>query len=265
MTREEFLRSDTFEALSRAGFVARGIVYGLVGILAVALALGAGGKATSQQGAFETVAGEPLGRVLLVAIAAGLGGYALWRLVRASLGRGPEDAGDNLIDRVAGLGSGVAYAFLCFVAAKIVAGADARGSGNVQHRAAGVLGWPAGRWLVGAAGLVLLVVGLYQGYRALTREFLDDAKVGKMDARTRRVVTVIGVVGHLARMVVFGLIGVFLCKAAIEYDPHAAVGIGGALGRLAHQPFGNALLGVVAAGLVVFGAYSIADSRYHRL
>ena len=264
MTKEQLIRSDAFEALSRAGFVARGIVYGLIGILAVALALGAGGKATNQQGALETVARQPLGRVLLVAIAVGLGGYALWRLVRASLGRGPEDASDNLVGRIAGFGSGVAYAFLCYVAAKIVTGTHA-GSGGVQHKTAGILGWPGGQWLVGIAGLVLVGIGLYQGYRAVTREFLDDAKVGKMDPGTRRVVTVVGVVGHLARMVVFGLVGIFLVKAAIDYNPHAAVGVGGALSRLLQQPFGNALLGLVAAGLVAFGVYSVTDARYHRL
>lgn len=264
ITKEQALHSDTFEVLSRAGFIARGIVYGLIGVLAVALALGAGGKATNQQGALETVAAQPLGRVLLVAIAAGLGGYALWRLVRAALGRGPEDARDNLIDRIAGFGSGVVYAFLCYVAAKIVAGARA-GNGGVQHKTAGILGWPGGQWLVGIAGIVLVGIGLYQGYRAITQEFLDDAKVGEMDARTRRLVTAVGVVGHLARMVVFGLVGIFLVKAAVDYNPHAAVGVGGALARLLHEPFGNALLAVVAAGLVAFGLYSITDARYHRL
>lgn len=263
--KDRFLRSRSFEVLSRGGFIARGLVYGLIGALAVALAVGAGGKATNQQGAFETVAHQPLGHVLLILIAVGLGGYALWRLVRAALGRGPEDRDDDVVDRVAGFGSGVFYAVLCAVAVEVVAGHASRSSSSVPHHAAGILGWPGGQELVAGAGVLMGVVGLYQGYRAVTREFLDDDKVGEMDEGTRRVLTVVGVVGHLARMVVFGLVGVFLVKAAVEFDPRTAVGVGGALGRLAREPDGAALLGVVAAGLVVFGVYSITDARYHRL
>lgn len=263
--KDRFLHSNAFELLSRGGFVARGIVYGLIGVLAVALALGAGGKATNQQGALETVAHQHFGRVLLVLIAAGLGGYALWRLVRAALGRGPEDSRDGLVDRVGGFGSGVVYAFLCLVATKIVTGGAPGSSGSVSHGTAGILGRPGGQWLVGGAGVVLAGIGLYQAHRAVTRDFLDDAKVGKMHPRTRRVVTIAGVVGHLARTVVFGLVGIFLVKAAVDYNPRAAVGVGGVLTRLLHEPAGSALLGVVAAGLVAFGAYSVLDARYHRL
>ena len=74
--------------LGRAGLVARGVVYAVIGVLALKLALGDGGKATSQQGALKTVAREPFGKVLLVCVAIGLGGYAIWRLVRAAAGHG---------------------------------------------------------------------------------------------------------------------------------------------------------------------------------
>src|SRR5216110_813524 len=87
----------SFQLLARAGFVARGLIYGLIGILAIKLALGAGGKTTNQQGALETIAKQPFGKVLLVLVALGLAGYALWRLIRALLGKGPEDS-DGTID-----------------------------------------------------------------------------------------------------------------------------------------------------------------------
>lgn len=258
------IHSNWFEAAARAGFVARGIVYGLIGALAVALAVGAGGQAASQQGALEAVARQPFGHALVVAIAIGLGGYALWRIVRASLGRGPEDTGDSLIDRVGGFGSGIVYTILCGIAVEIAAGRE-HGNGAVSHKTAGILGWPLGRELVGIAGVVLVVVGLYQGWRGVSRDFLDDQKVGKMSRRMRQLLVGIGVVGHVSRMVVFGLVGIFLVKAALEYDPRTAVGVGGALSKLLHQPAGNALLCVVAAGLVAFGLFSMIDARYHRL
>jgi hypothetical protein len=258
------VRSSAFEWFARAGFVARGTVYALIGALAVCLALGLGGKATNQQGALETVAKQPLGHVLLIAIAVGLAGYCTWRLVRAALGRGPEAGKDSLIDRIAGACSGVFYGLLAYGAVSILSGGG-KGQGNVSKKTAGVFAWPEGRWLILIAGLVMIGVGAFQGYRAVTAEFLEDAKTQKMSDETEKTFTTLAVIGHLARMVVFCLVGLFLIVAAIQYDPQKAVGLGGALAKLLREPGGNALMGVVAAGLVAFGLYSIADARYHRL
>jgi Domain of Unknown Function (DUF1206) len=258
-----------FELLARGGFIARGVVYGIIGILALKLAFGAGGKTTDQKGALETVAQQPFGRVLLILVAIGLGGYALWRFVRAALGHGVEASDDSGFDRVAALASGVVYAGLCAIAVSILVGSSqtssTSGSGSSQKAAGGVLGWPGGQWLVGLAGGVLIGVAAYQGYRGMTRDFLKDSKTEEMSARVREFVEWIGVVGHGARMIVFGLVGVFLIKAAVEYNPSAAVGLDGALQKLANQPYGSVLLGVVAAGLVAFALYSLSDARYRRI
>ena len=261
---DDVAHSTAFAVFARTGFVARGFVYSLIGALAVCLALGVGGKATNQQGALETVARQPLGHVLLVAVAAGLAGYSLWRLVRAALGRGPEAGKDALVDRLAAVGSGAFYGVLAYGAVEILVAGHPAGS-SVSKGTAGIFGWPGGRWLILGAGVVMLVVGAYQGYRAVTQEFLDDAKTEEMSDRTQHAFSTVAVIGHLARMVVFGLVGLFLVVAAIQYDPKKAVGLGGVLGRLLGEPGGNALMGVVAAGLVAFGAYSIGDARFHRL
>lgn len=262
MTKERLIQSNGFEVAVRVGFVARGVVYGLIGALAVLLATGAGGKAANQQGALETVARQPFGHALVVAIAACLASYALWRLVRASLGRVPEDSNDSLTDRVGDFGNGIVYAFLAAVAAGVAVG-HTHGNGALSNTTAGILGWPLGRELVAGAGAVLRRplprLARHQPWLPRRREG------GKMSDRMRRFVLAIGVVGHVSRMVAFELIGIFLVKAAVEYDPRTAVGIGGALGRLTHQPAGHALLGVVAAGLVAFGLFSMVDARYHRL
>jgi hypothetical protein len=201
----------------------------------------------------------------LILIAIGLAGYALWRLTRALLGHGPEDT-DSGFDRLAALGSGVTYALICAIAVEILLGSGGNGgSGNAKHSTAGVLGWPGGTWIVGLAGAVLCGIAAYQGYRGISRDFLDDSKTEEMSSRVRTWIARIGTVGHLARMVVFGLVGIFLIKAAIEYDPNKAVGLDGALAKLVHQSFGSALLGVVAAGLVAFAAYSLSDARYRRI
>jgi hypothetical protein len=262
---EHVAQSRWFEWLARAGFVARGLIYVIIGILAVKLALGAGGTTTNQQGALKTVAHQPFGKALLTLVAVGLAGYALWRFVRAALGHGPEDS-DSGFDRLAAFGSGIVYAGLCVIAVEVLRGsASSSGSGNASKTTAGVLGWPGGTWLVGVAGAVVIGIGLFQGYRGISRDFLDDSKTERMSRAVRSVVTWLGIVGYLARMIVFALVGIFLIKAAVEYDPNKAVGLDGALAKIAHASYGPILLGIVAAGLIAFGVYSLADARYRRI
>lgn len=261
---EKVARSSGFEWLARAGFVARGLIYVIIGILAIKLAIGAGGKTTNQEGALATVARQPFGKVLLILVAIGLGGYALWRLLHALLGHGPEDS-DTAFERVAAFASGIVYAGLCAVAVRILLGSGGGSSGNATKTTAGVFGWPAGTWLVGIAGAVLIGVGLFQGYRGISQDFLKDSKTEEMGPRVRKWIEWIGTFGHLSRMVVFGLVGVFLIKAAIDYNPNQAVGLDGALAKLANASYGPFLLGIVAAGLIAFGIYSLCDARYRRL
>ena len=261
---EGFVRSRAFEWLSRAGFVARGLIYGIVGILALKLALGHGGKLTNQQGALQTVAHQPFGKLLLTLVAIGLGGYAMWRLARAAIGHGPEGA-DSGVERVGAFGSGVFYGALCALAIEILLGADSKSAGSAKKETAGVLGWPAGTWIVGIAGVVMIGVALYQGYRGITKKFLDDSKTAEMGPRTRKGISALGTVGHVARMIVFGLVGIFLVKAAVDFNPHAAVGLDGALAKIVHRSYGPVALGIVAVGLVAFALYSLSDARYRKI
>jgi hypothetical protein len=264
---DSLARKPQFEWLARFGLVARGVVYGLVGALAFALALGEGGKATNQQGALRTIAGQPFGELLLIAIAVGLAGDALWRIVRAAIGHGPEQS-DSTMDRIAGFASGIAYAALCVTAVKIVIVIGAGGgerSGHPDHAAAGVLGWTGGRWLVALAGVVLLGVAADQAHKGIKRTFLEKSKTEQMSESVKRAFTALGVFGHLARTVVFGLMGYFLIRAAIDFRASEAVGLDGAIAKLAHLSYGPVLLGIVAAGLIGFGLYSLADARYRKI
>jgi hypothetical protein len=263
-TGEGFVHTAAFEWLSRAGFVARAAIYAIIGVLALQLAIGEGGKLTDQQGALKTVANQTFGSVLLALLAVGLGGYAMWRLFRAALGRGPEGS-DSGFERLSALASGLAYGALCVLAIAILIGSGSSSSTDPKSSTAGILGWPGGPWIVGAIGLVMIGVALYQGYRGVTQKFLKDSKTEEMSPRVRKWIGRLGTVGHLARMVVFGLVGVFLIKAAVEYDPNTAVGLDGALAKLAQQSYGSVLLGIVAAGLIAFALYSLSDARYRRI
>lgn len=263
MRAETVTDTRGFEGLARAGLVARGVVYAIIGILALEVALDAGGRATDQRGALATIAHRPFGTALLVIVAIGLAGYSLWRLSRALLGHGQEQR-DSGADRVAALASGIAYGILGVTAIGIIAGSGG-GGGGTKSTTSGVLGWTGGPWLVGAAGVVLIGVAGYQAYKGLGRKFLDDAKTGEMSAGVRRGYTALGVFGHVARAVVFALIGYGLIHAAVDYDSKKAIGLDGALRQLGRASYGPWLLGLVAAGLIGFAAYSIADARYRKV
>src|SRR5579863_7830165 len=208
-------RSEPFEWLARAGFAARGVIYLIVGVLSLELALGVGGTTTNQQGALRTIARQSFGTVMLAIVAVALFGYALWRLAHAALGGGPESS-DSGLERVGALGSGIVYAAIGVFAVEILIGSSSS-SGGAPKATDGVLGWPGGVVLVAIAGVVMLAVGAYQGHRGVTHDFLKDSKTEQMSPAVRRSVEWLGTVGHLARMVVFGMIGVFLIVSAVDF------------------------------------------------
>lgn len=249
------------DKLARLGIAARGFVYAIVGVLALQVALGEGGKTVTQAGALKTIAQGGFGKVLLVLLALGLAGYALWRLSSVWSGQGAEDAKD----RIGALVSGVAYGTLCVTAVRLVVGAGASGKSGAKQTTGGVFDWPAGRVLVGLVGLIVIGEGIAQVVKGVKRSFLEKSRTEEMDEKTEKAFTTVGAVGYCARGVVFGLIGGFLVKAAIEYDPKEAIGLDGALAKVAHATGGSVLLGAVALGFLAFALYCFADARYRRL
>jgi hypothetical protein len=260
---DELAHAKTFGWLARAGLVARGAVYLVIGVLALELALGEGGKATNQTGALKTIAGQSFGELLLILLAIGLGGYSLWRLLRAAVGHGAEQQ-DSAGDRVAALASGIAYGILCITAVKVLTESGA-GSGTPKEATGGVLDWTGGTVIVAVAGAIMIGVAAYQAYKGLAKKFLEDAKTEEMSEGVRKGYTALGVFGHVARAVVFALIGYGLIKAAVDYNPKQAIGLDGALRELADASYGPVLLAAVAIGLSGFALYSIVDARYRKV
>jgi hypothetical protein len=254
--------SGWYAWLARAGLVAKGVSFGIVAVLAIKLAAGHGGKATSREGALHALAGETFGEVVLILLAIGFAAYALWRFVEAWAA--PGDDAKKWAKRLGSVGRGLIYAGLAFSAAKILVGAGGSGSQDEKaHQAtATLLSWPAGTWLVGIGGAVVIGVGLWNLYRGLSRKFEDKWRTGEMGASARKWGGRAGAVGHVARAVVFGLIGVFVVRAALDYDPKEAIGLDGALQKLASAAYGPYVLGVTAAGLLAYGLYCLVDARY---
>jgi hypothetical protein len=254
--------------LIRTGFIARAITYGVIGALALAMAVGAGtiGATPNQQGALALIARSWLGRAALVVICAGLLAYALWKLAQGIFGRGPEGGGSpELQDRVANLAGGAVYVGFFVIAIRVLTGTSGNSATEPKHATAGVLGWPGGQLIVGIGGGALIAISLYQLYDAFRGKFAKGVKTQRMGPTERRLFMALGYIGLAARAVVFGLIGYFLLRTAIDFDPTTAVGVDGALARLHHQPVGPEALGLVAVGLLTFSAFSMLEARYRRL
>jgi hypothetical protein len=245
--------------------MAKGVTYALIGVLALMVALGFGGRPKDRQGALRFIADQPLGEAILFALAAGFAGYAIWRFAQAFLDRDNEGDGPiGLAKRAGYFARGLLYAALAALAFLVVGGLGGGGQ-NEAHETDKVLDWPFGRALVFALGFTLLGVAAWNGFRALSKRYRKDMKTGQMSKQERGTLDALGSAGHLARMVAFGLVGLFLVRAAWQYDPQEAVGLDGALARVAQATYGEWLLAVVAGGLLAYGLFCFMQARYREV
>lgn len=257
--------------LARLGYFAKGVVYLLVGGLALRSATSTGGGTEGSSGAIRTLTDEPFGEFVLIAIGVGLIGYAIWRAVQSLMD--PENVGGDAkgnVKRAAWLISGGLYAALAIEALRLGIGGTGGGSGGngggqgsgADHWTAMVMQQPFGRWAVGLGGVALIAYALYQLKKAWTADIDDQLALGELGQSGREWVVRIGRAGLAARGVVLGLVGWFLIRAAIQHDPQEAGGLEQALETLEGQSYGPWLLGLVALGLVAYGLYQIVKGRY---
>jgi Domain of Unknown Function (DUF1206) len=245
--------------------VAKGLSYALIAVLALQVAFGQRARPGDKQGVLREVAGSSVGTAALIALAVGFAAYAAWQFVRAVLDRDGEGHDPKgLAKRSKDAVVGAVYALSAVAAASLAAGSHSSG-GDERAETARVLSWPFGQWIVGAVGVTLLGYGVANGVKALTRSFRDDLREYEMPDEARGWVVGAGVVGHVARGVVFTMVGFFLAKAAVDYDPDEAVGIDGALAKLADRSYGTWLIAAVALGLLAYGVFCLVQARYRRV
>ncbi len=258
--------SGTRKTIGRMGFAARGIVYGLVGAIALAVAFGEERSSADQSGALASIADSDAGPIALILIAIGLAAYALYRGTEVVLGPvGERDDSKAAVERVASIFRTLVYGALCVTAIRLATGSGA-GSSGARQQTSTVFDLPAGELLVGFGGIVLIGVAVYQVYRGASGSFMEELETQRMDQRQQRLAKITGTAGHIARAVVYALIGGFLVKAAVESQAREAKGIDSALQELAQQPYGPLLLGAVALGFIVLGVYStLIETRFRRL
>lgn len=259
--------SPWIEPLGRLGYAAKGVVYGIVGVLAAQAAFGAGGETTDSQGALQRIVAAPFGKILLGLTAIGLLGYAIWRFVQAFLDT--DNKGSNAKGYAVRTGYAIVavlYLSLAFSAVQIILGSNSGGgSGAEQSWTARLLAQPFGQVLVGLIGAGVIGVGLAQLQKGYTGKFRETLRLHEMSQTEQIWAVRAGRFGYIARGIVFGIIGAFLISAALRADASEARGVGGALAALAAQPFGPWLLGLVALGLIAYAIFCGVEARYRRM
>lgn len=264
--------SSVMTGLARLGYAIKGVVYVVIGVLAILLATGHGGSATDQTGALKAIYGSPFGegfgRLLLIIITIGLFAFALWSFIQAIFdteGKGHQAKG--ILARIGYAGVGIAYGLLGYGAYQIVATGNSskNSTSTAQNWTSLLLQQHAGVLLVVLVGIVVLVIALFMFHRAYKASFRKHLNLSTLNARAGQIVIDVGRFGYGAIGVVFTIIGIFLIVAAAQHNPHDAKGLDSALATLMQQPFGPWLLGLVALGLLSYGIYSIIEARYRRL
>lgn len=253
------------EHLARAGYVAKGVVYAVIGVLALRQAFGSGGETTGTSGAVESVGARPFGSLMLVILALGLLCYMGWKLTQAIVdteGKGSDTKG--IVRRVAFAVSGFIHGGLALTAASVIFSGSSGGSSSDDWTAQ-VMAVPLGRIVVALVGLGVIAVAAYQFHAAYTAKFRRDLKLGEMKRATERWTTRAGRIGTAARAVVIAVAGVFVILAAVRADPSETRGLGGALQTLSNQPFGPYILGAVAAGLLLYAFFMVVVARYRQV
>ena len=249
---------------AHAGLVARGVIYLLIGWVALMLALGRGGhNEADQRGALETLAGKPYGSTMLWALFAGFLAYAAWRLSEAIWGVTGE--GDGAGPRIKSGFRGVVYAFFALTTLSVLHGSGSSQATTQQDASARVMQHTGGRWAVGIVGAVVVIVGVSLMVEGSRRKFLKTMGISQLGERARRTVVALGVIGTTARGLIFALAGALVIEAAKKFDPAKARGLDEALRTLRNQPYGAALLGAAAVGLIIFGLYGLCEARWRRV
>lgn len=260
------LHNPWTERLARLGYLAKGVVYAVVGVLALQVAFGMGGKTTDTRGALATLAQVGWGKALLAVVAVGMVGYVLWRIIQAWMDPDGKGTGaKGLVVRAGYLVSAAIYSALAAAAFRLVlgtGGVGSHGDPSAQSWTARLMSKPFGQALVAVVGLVIAGLGVWEVFKAWKEKFRDKLRLdGLPHAEWALRISKLGI---LARGGVFVLIGAFLVQAALTANPRKAHGLDGALRVLANQPYGAVLLAVAAAGLVAYAVYMAVEARYRR-
>ncbi|CAN5908512.1 DUF1206 domain-containing protein [soil metagenome] len=256
-----------FVRFAKAGLVAKGIVYCLVGLLAFMAAFEIGNsssQSSSRSGVFRFVLEQPFGQILLALIAVGLACYTGWRILEAVNDTSHKGSGaKGIAARIGYLFSGLIYGGLAYSAGRLVLGGGGGSGGDMRQTfAREMLQQPFGQWLVGAVALGTIGMGVYQMYRGLSGKYKKKVRNAGLSSDIERTIIKAGKAGYVARGMVWMIIGYLLLQAALKANANEAGGSSRAFAWLESTAYGSILLGVVALGLICYGVFMFMRAKY---
>jgi hypothetical protein len=257
--------SPIMERLARLGYGVKGLIYITIGLLAIQGALGKAKTPADQLGAIRTFSKLPFAQVLLWIVLIGLISYALWGVIRAIMDpfhKGTDTEG--LLARAGYLVSAATYTSFVLPTYHLIMGGRSGTGANQTQLVAQIMSLPMGRFIVGLIGVAAIGAGIYQCYLGIESKFEKQFKPYTLTPENHRIAIQIGRFGTVARGIVFAIVGFFFFLAAYYASPGRAQGIDGALNYLDKQPYGLWLMGIVAAGLIAFGIYSLMTAAWFR-
>lgn len=257
--------SKPLEYVARAGFVGYGIVHLLFAWIAVQVAFGGSKQESDQSGALQSLAGNGFGKALLVLIAVGMVGLAVWQGFEAAIGESGPQTKTAIAERVVSGIRAVLYLSLAWYAVKVLRGAKSSMAQNQENKSAGIMAHDGGRWLIGLVGLVVLGVGIGMVVFGLKKKFLEHLNTAEMAPSVRKTTRRLGVAGYSAKGVAYAIAGILVVAAAVTYDPDKARGLDAALKTLAGHPYGVWLLALIGLGLAAFGVFCFSQAKYRKV
>ncbi|RQX07946.1 DUF1206 domain-containing protein [Micromonospora arida] len=257
--------SRWLELLARAGFIGYGIVHLLFAWLALQIAFGTSSDDGDQSGALRTLSEQPLGKFLVIAVAVGLLAMAIWQALEAAVGHRAERGKERVMERLASAGRTIVYLYFAWTAFKVFKDAGSNSADQQEALTGKLMTSSGGRWLVGLAGLVVAAIGIGLVIYGARKKFEKHLKTGEMNPKTRQLARRLGMAGYIAKGVAYGIAGLLVILAAVNYDPEKARGLDAALHTLREQSYGTFLLALVALGIAAFGVYCFLQSRYRKV
>jgi hypothetical protein len=260
MSTHDLKQNSAYRTLVAVGLVCYGVVHAVIAWIALQLAWGGGRGDASSGGALRELGQQPLGSVGLWVVAVGMFALVVWQGLEAAFGHLAREGRDRLRKRVSSAGRAVVYLLLGISAAKAALGSPERSGDRVEESTTSrLLDAPFGRGLVVLLGLAVIGVGVALLVKGVRRKFTEDLTGGVSQTVVR-----LGVAGYVAKGVALAVVGVLFCWAAAAYDADKAGGLDAALKTIRDQPFGSALLTVMAAGILAFGLFCFSWARNAR-
>jgi hypothetical protein len=251
--------------LTRAGFLGYGLVHILFAWLILQIAFGKPAEEGDQSGALRTLAEQPLGKFLVIAVGIGLLAMTIWQIYEAAVGHRADRGGERTAERIASVGRALVYFYFAWTALKVYKAAGSSSADKQQKLTSDLMNSNGGRWLVALAGIALAVLGAGLIWYGVVKRFEKHLLTSQMSYRARTAARRLGVVGYVAKGAAYGIAGILFTVAAVTYDAEKARGLDATLQTLREQAYGTVLLVVMALGIAAYAAFCVVQAKYRKV